>query len=58
MLVVGVSQESSEGNIFYMLRRNGFENSLKNSIPTGSKNLFIAGGVVTNKQESTWKYEA
>jgi len=29
LLFVCVSQESSERNLFYMLRRNGFENSLK-----------------------------
>lgn len=40
---------------FKLLRENGFENSPKNSTPTGSKNLFNAGGVVSNEREITLK---
>jgi hypothetical protein len=34
---------------FKLLWQNGFENSLKNFTPTDSKNLFIAGSVLTNE---------
>lgn len=40
---------------FKLLRENGFENSPKNSTQTGSKNLFSAGGIVSNERDSSWK---
>jgi hypothetical protein len=34
---------------FKLLRENGFQNSLKNYTPTGSKNMFSNGGVVLKR---------
>ena len=41
----------------HLLQENGFKNSLKNSKVTGSKNLFSAGSIVSNKGETVWKIE-
>jgi hypothetical protein len=35
----------------HLLQETGFKNSLKNSTVTGSKNLFTAGSIVSNKRE-------
>ena len=40
------SRESSPRNSFHMWWRCGFKNNLKNSTPTGSRNLFSAGNDV------------
>jgi hypothetical protein len=42
---------------FNLLQQNGFENSLRSSTPMGSKNLFTAGGIVSNERRTTWKRE-
>jgi hypothetical protein len=42
----------------HLLQESGSKNSLKNSIVTGSKNLFSAGSIVlSNKRETMWKIE-
>jgi len=44
-------------NQCHLLQENGFKNSLKNSLVTGSKNLFSAGSIASNKRETMWKIE-
>jgi len=39
----------------HLLQGNGFKNSLKNSIVSGSKNLFSTSSIVSNKRETMWK---
>lgn len=41
----------------HLLQENDFKNSLKNSTLTGSKSLFSAGSIVSNKRETMWKIE-
>jgi len=42
---------------FKLLWQNYFKNSVKNSIPMGSKNLFSAGGIISKEMGTTWKRE-
>jgi hypothetical protein len=42
---------------FKLLQQNDLKNSLKNSIPMGSKNLFSAGGIISKERGTTWKHE-